>query len=84
MAELEKELGLALGEQQVESSSAGTLASPSLRSAKAPQDDIQTRQRSETTGGRPEELQDASRRGTPALKLWEKQETQLVVPAVTD
>jgi hypothetical protein len=68
MAELEKELGLALGEQQVESSSAGTPTSPSLRSAEAPQDEIQSRQRSETTGGRPEELRDASRRGTPALE----------------
>ena len=84
MAELEKELGLALGEQQVESSSAGTPASLSLRSAEAPQDDIQGRQRSKTTGGIPEELRDASRRGTPALELWEKQESQVVVPAVID
>jgi hypothetical protein len=36
MAELEKELGLALGEQQVESSLAGTPTSPSPRSVEAP------------------------------------------------
>jgi hypothetical protein len=36
MAELEKELGLALEEQKVESSSAGTQTSPCLRSAEAP------------------------------------------------
>ena len=40
MAELEKELGLALGEQQVESSLAGTSTSPSPRSAEAPQGEI--------------------------------------------
>jgi hypothetical protein len=79
---LEQELGLALGEQQVESLSAGIPASPSLRSAEV-QDDIQNPQQSETTGGRPEELQDTSRRGIPVLELWEKQETQ-VVPAVID
>ncbi|KAG0644942.1 hypothetical protein D0Z07_9333 [Hyphodiscus hymeniophilus] len=72
IAKLEKELGLALGEQQVESSSASTTASQSLRLAKAPQEDIQSRQQSETTGRRPEELQDTSRRETPALELWEK------------
>jgi hypothetical protein len=58
MAVLEKELGLALGEQQVESSSAGTPTSPSPRSAEAPQDEIQSRERSEITGSRPEELRD--------------------------
>jgi hypothetical protein len=68
MAELEKELGLALEEQQVESLSASTPTPPS-------------REHSETTGSRPEELRDASRRGTPAkdLERWEQQETQVVV-----
>jgi hypothetical protein len=84
MADLEKEMGLALGEPQVESLSAGLPPSPSPRSAEAPQDDIQSQQQSETTGGRPEELQGASRRGTPALELWKKQETEVVVPAVID
>jgi hypothetical protein len=40
MAKLEKELGLALEEQQVESSSAGTPTPPSPCSVKAPQDEI--------------------------------------------
>jgi hypothetical protein len=38
IAKLEKELGLALKEQQVESLSAGTLTLLSPRSAEAPQD----------------------------------------------
>lgn len=66
MAELEKELGLALGEQQVESLSAGTPTSPSPRSAEALQDEIQNQERSETTGSEPEELRDASRCSTQA------------------
>jgi hypothetical protein len=83
MAELEKELGLALGEQQVESSSAGTPTSPSPRSAEAPQDEIQSRERSETTGSRPEELRDACRRGTPAQGLeWEQRETRVAVESL--
>jgi hypothetical protein len=49
MAELEKELGLALGEQQLESLSARTPTSLSPLSAEAPQDKIQSRERSETT-----------------------------------
>jgi len=79
MAELEQELGLALGEQ--ESLSAGTPSSPSPRSGEAPQDEIQSRECSETTDGRLEELQDTSRRGTPAhdLEWWEKRETEVVV-----
>jgi hypothetical protein len=78
MAELEKELGVALEEQQVESSSAGTSTSPSPRSVEASQDEIQSREHS---GGGPEELRDASRRGTPAqgLEWWERRETQVVV-----
>lgn len=66
MAELEKELGLALEEGQVKSPFAGAPTSPSPRSVEAPQDEIQNRERTETTGGRPEELQDACRHGTPA------------------
>ena len=53
IAELEKELRLALGEQQVESSSARASTFPSPRSAEATQDEIQSRERSETTGSRP-------------------------------
>ena len=83
MAELEKELGLALGEQQVKSSSAGTPTSPSPRSAEASQDEIQSRERSEATGSRPEELQDACRHGTPAqgLEEWEQRESEVVFVA---
>jgi hypothetical protein len=80
MAELEKELGLALKEQQVESSSTGTSTSPSPRSAEAPQDETQIRERAENTGSRPEELQDTSRHGTAqGLEEWEQQETEVVV-----
>jgi hypothetical protein len=62
MAELEKELGLAVEEQQMESSSAGPPNSPSTRSVEAPQEEIQTGNL--TTGSRPEELQATSRHGT--------------------
>ena len=80
MAELEKELGLALGEQQVESLSARTATSPSPRSAEAAQDEIQSPERSETTSSRPEDLRDACRCGTPAQGLkWEQRETWVVI-----
>jgi hypothetical protein len=80
MAELEKELGLALKEQQVESSSAGTPTSPSPRSAEALQDETRVRERAENTGSRLEELQDTSRHGTAqGLEEWEQQETEVVV-----
>jgi hypothetical protein len=69
---LEKELGLALGEQ-VESSSARTPTSVSPRSAEAPQDEIQSRKYSETTSSRPEELRDACPYSTLAQGLeWEQ------------
>jgi hypothetical protein len=55
MAELEKELGLALEEEQVESSLAGALTSLSPRSVKALEDEIQSRERSETSSSRLEE-----------------------------
>ena len=86
MAELEKELGLDLEELQVESSSAGTPTSPSPRSAEAPPGEIQSREYTETTTSRPEELQDTSRNGTAqGLEDWELQETNVVseVGAVT-
>lgn len=44
-AELENELELALGEQQVESLSAGTSTIPSPHSVEALQDEIQSRKR---------------------------------------
>jgi hypothetical protein len=56
IAELEKELGLALEEQQVESSSASTPTSPRPRLVEAPLDETQSQERTETTGSRPEEL----------------------------
>ncbi|TVY92099.1 hypothetical protein LAWI1_G002737 [Lachnellula willkommii] len=56
MAELEKELGLVLG---VIIGSHTYL--PKSSSAEAPQDEIQSRERNETTGSRPEELRDACR-----------------------
>ncbi|KAL2063229.1 hypothetical protein VTL71DRAFT_5033 [Oculimacula yallundae] len=80
MAELEKELGLALEELQVELPSAGTPTSPSPRSAEAPPDGIQSREYTETTSSRPEELQDTSGNGTAqGLREWELQETEVEV-----
>jgi hypothetical protein len=81
MAELEKELGLALEKQQVKLSLAGTPTFLSPCSVEAPQDKIQSRERSETTGDRQEELRDASWRDTPAqdLEWWEQQETDVLV-----
>ena len=69
MAELEKELGLALEKQQVKSLSTGAPTSPSPRLVEASQDETRSREISETTGSRSEELQDACRRGTPAQDL---------------
>jgi hypothetical protein len=60
MAELKKKLGLALGEQQVKLLLAGTPTFLSPCSVKAPQNEIQSRERSEITGDRQKELRDAS------------------------
>ncbi len=81
IAELDKELGLALEEQQVESLSAGTPTSPSPRSVEAPQDETQIRERTENTGSRPEELREAFRHNSPAqdFECREQQETQVGV-----
>jgi hypothetical protein len=78
MAEFERELVLALDEEQVKSPFASAPTPPSPRSVEAPQDEIQSRERS---GGGPEELWDASQRGTPAQgpEWWEQRETQVVV-----
>ena len=65
MAALEKELGLAL-EEQVESSPASAPTS-SPRSVEAPEDEIQSRERSETSSSRPEEPRDTCQSGTPAF-----------------
>lgn len=76
MAELEKELGLALEEEQRKSPLAGTPTSPSPCSVEVPQDETQSRERTETTGSRPEELQDVSRHGTTqGLEEWKQRET---------
>jgi hypothetical protein len=87
IAELKKELGLALEELQVESSSAGTPTCPSPRSAEAPADGIQSRECTETTSSRPDELQDTSRNGAAqGLKEWELQDNEVAVegsPVVT-
>ncbi|PVH67637.1 hypothetical protein DL98DRAFT_639498 [Cadophora sp. DSE1049] len=56
---------------------------PKSSSAEAPQDDIQSRERSETTGSRPEELRDACRCGTSAQGLeWEQRETWVAVESL--
>ena len=80
MARLEKELGLVLEEEQVKLPFAGAPTSPSPRSVEAPRDEIQSRERSETAGSRPEELRDASRHGTAqGLEEWKLQETGVLV-----
>ncbi|KAF8847684.1 hypothetical protein BDZ45DRAFT_754641 [Acephala macrosclerotiorum] len=79
MAELERELELAL-EEQGNSSSASAPTSSHPRSVEAPQDEIQSRERSETPGSRPEELQDTSRYDTAqGLEEWGRRETEVVV-----
>jgi hypothetical protein len=58
---------------------ASTLASSSPR-LEEPQDNIQSRERSETTGSRPEELQETCRRDTLTLGLEsEQRETRVVI-----
>ncbi|KAH6667260.1 hypothetical protein B0J14DRAFT_659238 [Halenospora varia] len=47
------------------------------------QDEIQSQERSETTGSRPEELRDACRCGTPAQGLeWEQRETRVAIESL--
>jgi hypothetical protein len=79
MAELDKELGLALIEQgNLSSASAPTSLRP--RSVEAQQVEIHSQEHTETTGSRPEELQDTSRHGTAqSLEEWEQLETEEVV-----
>lgn len=62
MAELEKELRLPL--EQADSSVASTLSSPRPLSVAASQDEIKSREDTETTGSRPEELRNASPHAT--------------------
>ncbi|KAG4438643.1 hypothetical protein IFR05_005887 [Cadophora sp. M221] len=82
-ARSEKELGLVLEVEQVKSLFASAPTSPSPRSVEAPRDEIQSRERSETTGSRPEELRGACRCGTPAQGLeWEQRETRVAVESL--
>lgn len=77
MAELEKELGLALEEE--ENSSASTPTSLHLRSIEAPQDKIQSPERTGATGRRLEEPQDASRCCiTQGLEEWKQREIEVI------
>jgi hypothetical protein len=64
IANLEQELRLALEERQVKASSVGTPTSPNPRSVEAQPDETPSREYTETTGSRSEELQDTSRHGT--------------------
>ena len=62
-----------------------TPTSPSPRSAEAPPEEIQSREYTETTTSRPEELQDTSRNGTAqGLEALELQETEVVVEVVVN
>jgi len=69
MAELEKELGLALEEEQVKSLFTSGPTSPGPRLVEASQDEIQSRENSETTGSRPKEPRDTCRRCTQLKAL---------------
>jgi hypothetical protein len=75
--ELDKELGLALMEQGKSLSAGAPTSSP--RSAEALQDEIQSRECTETTGSRPAELQDNSRYGTAHEPEREQRQTEGVV-----
>jgi hypothetical protein len=79
MAELEKELELALVEQvDLLSTSAPSLPCPRL--VEASQDEVKSRERTETTSSRPEDLRDVSRHVTgQGLEEWEQRETEVVV-----
>jgi hypothetical protein len=79
IAELEREVGLALVDQ-VQSIAARAPNSPRSRSVEALQDGIQSRECTETTGSRLEEPRDASRPGNLAqgLEEWEQRETRVV------
>lgn len=68
-------------EEQAKSPFAGEPIFPSPCSVESPHGKIQSQKRSETTGGRLEELRDASRRRTPtqALEWWERRKTQVVL-----
>jgi hypothetical protein len=81
MAELEKELELALAEQG--NSPSGSAPTPSRPcSVEVLQNEIQSRERTETTGSRPKKLQDASRHSTAqGLGEWKQQETEMVAEA---
>ena len=67
-------------EQHVELPSANTPISLSPCSVEALQSEIQSRGHIETSGSRPEALQNVSRHGTAqGLEEWEQRETEVVV-----
>ncbi|RDL30462.1 uncharacterized protein BP5553_10340 [Venustampulla echinocandica] len=80
MAELEKELELALVEQ-VNSSATSAPGSPILVWSRHHRTRSKVKEWTDPTGSRPEELRDASRYGTPAqgLEELEQRETQVAV-----
>jgi hypothetical protein len=61
--------------------SAGTPTFQSPRSVEEPQNGIQSREYTEATSSRPEELQNGSRHGTTAqgLEEWGQRESEVVV-----
>jgi hypothetical protein len=69
MAKLEKELGLALEEEQVESSPASAPTSPSPRLVKAPKNKIQSQEHSKTNNSRLEKPRHTYQYNTPTLPL---------------
>lgn len=80
MAELKKELGLTLKEQQVKSSLVGTSIFSSSCSVEASQNETQSWDRTETTSSRSEELQDTSWHDTAqGLEEWKQQKTEVVM-----
>jgi hypothetical protein len=83
MAELEKEVELVLVEQ-ANSSSASPPSFPHACSVEALEDEIKSRECTETTGSRPDEPRDAPRPSTPAqgLEEWEQLETPMVAESL--
>ncbi|KAH6661755.1 hypothetical protein B0J14DRAFT_663176 [Halenospora varia] len=84
MAELEEEMGLAIVEQ-AKSPPAGAPSSSHPPRSEESQDEIRSRQRSETAGSRLEEPRDGSRHATLDQDLgWEQRETRVVVEIVEE
>jgi len=82
MAELENELRLALEEEQVGSSSAGTPTSLSTHSVETSQNETRSGEGTQAIVGRPEELQDSSQYDMAHGLEWEQEETKVPIEGI--